>query len=228
MRQTRASLRTAVLFVLTLLVIGSVGMSSVFAQEEVASSLRRYRSQEVSSGYYEAYEVKPSRPPVVDSTGTGPGLFSYSPAAAQVRIRKRLRDSHQGLRFYGSLLCVTCHSDQAKSSHTARENISCRQCHGGEPISSISQFYSPMNPIRRHAYVCAKCHEGASVSFGSFMVHPPDPGSPEARLQFPLMYYTYWFMFFLLVGTLGFFIPHSVLAGFRELLVTLRKRRHHG
>lgn len=198
------------------------------AQEEVASSLRRYSNQEVSSGYYEAYEVRPTRLPVVDSTGTGPGIFAYSPSAAQVRIRKRLRDSHQGIKFYESLLCVTCHAEQAKNVHTARENITCRQCHGGEPISSTGHFYSPMNPIRRHAYVCAKCHEGASVSFGSFVVHPPEPGSHEAKSRFPLLYYTYWFMFFLLVGTLGFFVPHSFLAGFRELLDKLKERRRHG
>lgn len=198
------------------------------AQEEVASSLRRYRNQEVSSGYYETYEVKPTRLPVVDTTGGGQGLFAYSPSAAQVRIRKRLRDSHQGLRFYSSILCVTCHTDQAKSFHSARENISCRQCHGGEPISSISFFYSPMNPIRRHAYVCAKCHEGASVSFGSFMVHPPEAGSTEAKTQFPLLYYTYWFMLILLVGTLGFFVPHSLLAGLREILEKWKERRRYG
>ena len=205
-----------------------IGADQVDAQEEVASSLRRYKNLEVSSGFYEQYEVRPTRlPPVVGVPGVSQGLFSYSPSAAQVRIRRRLADSHRGLKFYASLLCVTCHPQEANNLHSARENLTCRQCHGGEPISSIDHFYSPMNPIRRHAYICAKCHEGASASFGSFIIHEPPAGSPEARTQFPLLYYTYWFMFVLLFGTLAFFIPHSFMVGLKELIIKMKERNHH-
>jgi hypothetical protein len=38
-----------------------------------------------------------------------------------------------------------------------------------------------------------------------------------AKTSFPVLYYAYWFMVILLVGTLGFFIPHSFLVGLREL-----------
>jgi hypothetical protein len=79
-----------------------------------------------------------------------------------------------------------------------------------------------MNPIRRHAYVCAKCHEGASASYASYVVHEPAAGSSLARASFPVLYYAYWFMLVLLVGTLAFFIPHSFLVGFRELFTKKR------
>lgn len=205
------------------------GVPQVSAQEEVASSLRRYKNRDASTGYYEQYEVAPtSQPPVVGAPGLGHGVFSYSPSAAQARIRRRLVNSHIGIKFYESLRCVSCHTEQAKSFHVARANLSCRQCHGGEPISSIDHFYSPMNPIRRHAYVCAKCHEGASVSFGSFVVHEPPAGSMEAKTGFPIFFYTYWFMVVLLVGTLSFFIPHSFMVGFRELIIKIKEERHHG
>jgi hypothetical protein len=102
--------------------------------------------------------------------------------------------------------------------HTVRANLTCRQCHGGEPIASINHYYSPLNPIRRHAYVCAKCHEGASVSFAAYIVHEPPAGAPATRRTFPILYYTYWFMLVLLLGTLAFFIPHSFILGLRELL----------
>lgn len=197
-------------------------------QEEVASSLRRYKKQEVSSGFYQQYEVRPTRLQPVGVPGVNQGIFPYSPAAAQVRIRRRLADSHRGIKFYAALRCVYCHPNQAKDIHTTRGNLICRQCHGGEPIASIDHFFSPMNPIRRHAYVCAKCHEGASASFASYIVHEPPAGTQATRTTFPLLFYTYWFMFVLLVGTLAFFIPHTLMTGVRELVIRMRARKNHG
>ena len=188
------------------------------AQEEVASSIRRYKDRETSTGYYEEHEVRPRRQrPFVEIPGVQVGLFSYSPSAAQVRNRSRLADSHMGIAFYTDKTCVACHPEQAKDIHTVRGNLTCRQCHGGEPIASIQYFNSPMNPIRKHAYVCAKCHEGSSASFASYIIHEPAPGSVAARKSFPTLYLVYWFMTVLLVGTLAFFIPHSFLTGVREL-----------
>jgi Zn finger protein HypA/HybF involved in hydrogenase expression len=191
---------------------------SASAQEEVASAIRRYKDREASTGYYEEYEVRPRRiKPLVGVPGVEEGIFNYSPTAAKVRNRSHLADSHMGIAFYKEKTCQTCHPEQAKDIHTVRGNITCRQCHGGEPIASIPYFKSPMNPIRKHAYVCAKCHEGSSASFASYIVHEPAPGSAAARKGFPTLYYAYWFMLVLLVGTLAFFIPHSFLTGLREL-----------
>lgn len=188
------------------------------AQEEVASAIRRYKDREASTGYYEEYEVRPRRQrPFVEVPGVQVGLFPYSPSAAQVRNRSRLADSHMGIAFYTEKTCQTCHSEQEKDIHTVRANLTCRQCHGGEPIASIQYFNSPMNPIRKHAYVCAKCHEGSGASFASYVIHEPAPGAPATKKSFPLLYYTYWFMLLLLLVTLGFFVPHSVLVGLREL-----------
>ncbi len=188
------------------------------AQEEVASAIRRYKDREASTGYYEEHEVRPRRiKPLVGVPGVEEGIFNYSPTAAKVRNRSHLADSHMGIAFYKEKTCQTCHPEQAKDIHTVRANLTCRQCHGGEPIASIQYFKSPMNPIRKHAYVCAKCHEGSSASFASYIVHEPAPGSAAARKGFPTLYYAYWFMLVLLVGTLAFFIPHSFLTGLREL-----------
>jgi hypothetical protein len=188
------------------------------AQEEVASAIRRYKDREVSTGYYEEYEVLPRRQsPFVSIPGVQRGLFPYSPTAARVRIRTRLADSHLSIKFYQQLRCEYCHVAETRDIHTTRANLTCRQCHGGEPIASINHYFSPLNPIRKHAYVCAKCHEGASASYASYIVHEPPGGSFAAREKFPVLYYAYWFMLVLLVGTLAFFIPHSILVGIREL-----------
>jgi hypothetical protein len=188
------------------------------AQEEVASSIRRYKDREVSTGYYETYEVRPRRQlPLVSIPGVRRGVFQYSPAAASVRIRSRLADSHRGIKFYAGRRCEDCHRNETHDIHTTRANLTCRQCHGGEPIASIEHYYSPMNPIRKHAYVCAKCHEGSSASFASYIIHEPEAGSLAAKNAFPALYYVYWFMLLLFAGTLAFFIPHSFLMGLREL-----------
>ena len=215
----------------TLIFIGAVLLAQlllipgpVAAQGGVTSSIGRNKQYEVSSGYYEKYEVRPRHQrPFVSVPGLRRGIFPYSPSAASVRSRTHLADSHRGIKFYWGRRCEDCHIAETHDIHTTRANLTCRQCHGGEPIASINHYYSPMNPIRRHAYVCAKCHEGASASYASYVIHQPSAGSVSARTSFPILYYTYWFMLVLLVGTLAFFIPHSFLVGLRELFKKKRK-----
>jgi hypothetical protein len=216
----RTSVTPMIVVLLAALTVGAALLlpTTVSAQEEVASALRRYKEREASTGYYEEYEVRPRRiKPLVGVPGVEAGIFPYSPTSAKVRDRSHLADSHMGIAFYKEKTCQTCHPAQAEDIHTVRGNLTCRQCHGGEPIASIQYFQSPMNPIRRHAYVCAKCHEGSSASFASYIIHQPDPGSAKARKGFPVLYYAFWFMMVLLVGTLAFFISHSFLFGVREI-----------
>ena len=190
------------------------------AQEEVASAIRRYRDREVSTGFYEEYEAKPLRQrPLISIPGVRPGPFPYSPTAARVRIRTRLADSHQGIKFYKNLRCQDCHIKETRDIHTVRGNLTCRQCHGGEPIASLEHYYSPFNPIRRHAYVCAKCHEGSSASFATYVIHAPNPAMATTRKTFPVLFYVFWGMVALAGGTFAVFLPHTVMWGFRELFM---------
>ncbi|MDI6854004.1 MAG: hypothetical protein QME75_10440 [Deltaproteobacteria bacterium] len=206
------SAKGRVIFSLALLCLSLLVAVPAPAQEEVTSSIRRYREREASTGYYEEYEVKPRRVrPFVGVPGVGRKPFPYSPGAAEIRTRTYLADSHRGLEFYAMRRCEDCHVAEAKHSHTVRGNVTCRQCHGGEPIASINHYFSPLNPIRRHAYVCAKCHEGANASFATFMVHEPPAAAAATRKTFPSLYYTNWFMYLLIVGVMGFFILHSLV-----------------
>lgn len=197
------------------------------SQEEVASAIRRYKDREASTGYYEEYEVKPRRQlPLVGVPGVSRGIFPYSPSASRIGTRSRLADSHSGIKFYERRRCDECHIKETKDIHTTRANLTCRQCHGIEPIAGLDFYYSPLNPIRRHAYVCSKCHEGAGASFASYIVHEPPPGSSTTEETFPALYYAYWFMLILLAFTLAFFVPHSIMVGIRELLGRKRKAGH--
>jgi hypothetical protein len=207
------------IILLTLLIFLFLPALSYGQGEEVASYISRYKQYEVSTGYYEQYEMKPRHesPLVKRFRGVDREPFAYNSTAAIVRNRSRLSDSHRGIKFYNNRRCEECHVSETHDIHTVRANITCRQCHGPEPIASINHYYSPMNPIRRHAYVCAKCHEGASASFASYVIHEPVAGSITTKTGFPALYYSYWFMLILLAGTLAFFIPHSLLMGLREL-----------
>ena len=208
----------AIKFLIGIAVFLTVSSGSVCAQEEVTSKIYRYRER-VATGYYEGYEVSPRRArAILQAPGIKRGLFPFGPSAAAVRTRARLPDSHRGLNFYERSTCIECHPEQARNLHSVRAEITCRQCHGPEPIAAINHYYSPLNPIRRHAYVCSKCHEGANSGFAGFIVHEP-PGTSLSTLEsFPVLFYTSWGMLLLFVGTLAFFIPHTLMVGLRELL----------
>lgn len=226
MARTSAILR---LFVtLALVAAGAVFLlpPPASAQEEVASAIRRYKDREASTGYYEEYEVRPRRSRAfVEIPGVREGLFPYSPSAAKVRVRARLADSHSGVLFYTVKSCESCHPDQAHDIHTVRANLTCRQCHGGEPIASIEHYYSSMNPIRRHAYVCAKCHPGANASYAAYVVHEPRPSQASTFKKFPVLAYAFWIMVAIAVGTFVLFLPHTFLWGIRELFTKKEKTK---
>jgi hypothetical protein len=219
------STNIAVISVAAVLLVELLGLPALSpAQEEVASAIRRYKDREVSTGYYEEYEALPHRQrPLVEIPGVTRGIFPYSPAAAQVRSRTHLADSHQGIKFYWNLRCQICHVNETTDIHTTRANLTCRQCHGGEPIASINYLYSPLNPIRKHAYVCSKCHEEASASYASYVVHEPNPAMVGTLTSFPLLFYVFWFMVVLAVGTFLVFLPHTLMWGIRELFAKTKK-----
>ena len=224
MLKTTCKLITIFLTTAALLLTVLIFPKVTTAQEEVASAIRRYKDREVSTGFYEEYEVLPRRQrALVEIPGLREGILPYSPAAAKVRVRTRLADSHQGIKFYKNLRCDYCHVEQTKDIHTVRANLTCRQCHGGEPIASIDHYYSPMNPIRRHAYICAKCHEGSSASFASYVVHTPNPAELTTRKTYPVLFYVFWGMVALTVGNFLFALPHAALWGVRELFIKEEK-----
>jgi Cytochrome c3 len=192
--------------------------------EEVTSAIRRYKDREASTGYYEEYEARPRRQsPFVEIPGVRRGLFPYSSTSAKVRVRTRLADSHQGIKFYQGRRCEDCHQSETRDIHIVRANLTCRQCHGGEPVASIAHYYSPLNPIRRHAYVCAKCHEGASASYASYIIHAPNPSMAGTMKSFPALFYAFWIMVAIAVSTFVVFLPHTILWGIRELFIKKEK-----
>jgi hypothetical protein len=208
---------TAPLFFILVLLLPEFGIG----QEEMASRYYRYRSTEMSTGVYEEYEVRPRSQGRFDSRDVqGRGISRVEDEESRALNRLFLSDAHQGLEFYEQRRCVDCHFVEARNNrHYVRHGITCRQCHGEEPIASSNHFFSRLNRIRQHTHVCAKCHEGASASYALYKVHEPNPAMANTAEVLPVLFYAFWIMIALAVGTFALFLPHTVLWGIRELFM---------
>lgn len=180
-----------------------------------------FRDQDTLPGSYRLYLQQPK---------TLDWLWAMGPIRQDIRRSSFAADAHENVPKYSARsLCIDCHRNHTRDMHIVRMGITCVQCHRDKPIAGIYQYYSAMNPIRRHAYICAKCHEGATASFASYVVHEPNPLSLEAKQDFPLLFYGTWVMVILAGGVFGFFIPYVAVWGIRELVGRLVKGGpHHG
>ncbi|MDI6798123.1 MAG: hypothetical protein QMD09_14340, partial [Desulfatibacillaceae bacterium] len=124
-------------------------------QEEVAGRFRHYRSTEMSTGLYEDYEVRPRGivPHFAETGRPVSGISRVGEEENRAWNRFFLNDAHRGIPIYEYRRCVDCHAENANNRHTVRHGITCRQCHGGEPIASINNYSSRLNPKRKHAAV---------------------------------------------------------------------------
>ena len=175
-----------------------------------------------ASGYFNSSTTLPGSYRLYIQTGIGGGFWGLGPNRGPVKKASFKADPHSEVFDYSDTRdCKSCHQDEARDMHTVRMGITCRQCHISLPIAGVHQYYSPMNPIRRHAYVCAKCHEGASPSFAGFVIHEPTVFKESTKDSFPLMYYTVWFMLILTGTAFALFLPFTGTLLIREYAARL-------
>jgi hypothetical protein len=193
---------------------------AVTAYDERAASTGYFREgASVVPGAYQLYLQTPQ------SLGAYGGLGPRPKIVEGVSFKA---DAHAGVTDYRpGYGCLDCHAGSEHNLHSARTEVTCRQCHRGTPIAGIFHYYSAMNPIRRHAYVCAKCHEGATANFAAYVVHEPPALAAETAEGFPALYYATWFMVILAGGVFLFFLPFTVGWGFRELIQRIWAGRSH-
>lgn len=209
--------RIIYLLALLLVIPPAIGQANNVSQDLTSSGY--FRDQDTLPGAIQFYRQLPG--------GEG-GLWGLGPNRQKISRVSQSMDAHEGVAdFSPQVLCQKCHIPQTKDLHGLRMDITCAQCHRSQPVAGVYHYYSALNPIRRHAYVCAKCHEGATPSFASYMVHEPNPISSEARSSFPLLYYAVWFMLILAVGVFVFFLPYTVLWWIRELITRVKARENH-
>ncbi len=112
--------------------------------------------------------------------------------------------------------CGECHKDVTESYfETVHGKVSelggtgaaqCYDCHGSHEI------LPPDNPQSLLAHdniveTCRQCHEGSHRQFAGYLTH----ATHHDRTKYPILFYAFWFMTTLLVGTLIFAGTHTLL-----------------
>jgi cytochrome b subunit of formate dehydrogenase len=124
-------------------------------------------------------------------------------------------------RLEADIMCGECHKEQLKGYRDTfhgkamalgrAEVAACYDCHGHHDIVDTSDTASHINGDNR-LKTCQKCHPAANANFAQYIVHA-DHSDKE---RYPQLYYVFWFMTLLLVGTFAFFALHTILWLFRS------------
>jgi len=98
----------------------------------------------------------------------------------------------------------TFHGKVSKLGYTAAAK--CYDCHGAHDVLPV---WDPKSHLSRQNIVktCGQCHPGSHRRFAGYLTH----ATHHDRDKYPALFYTFWFMTFLLVGTFGFFGLHTAL-----------------
>lgn len=110
----------------------------------------------------------------------------------------------------------TFHGKVSKLGYAAAAQ--CYDCHGSHeilPPDNPSSMLSRQNIVE----TCGQCHEGSHRNFAGYLTH----ATHHDRTKYPILFYTFWFMTTLLVGTL-------IVAGAHTLMWLPRSfqiMRHH-
>jgi len=96
----------------------------------------------------------------------------------------------------------------------------CSDCHGAHKILNVK---NPESTVSKENILgtCQKCHPDANERFTGFLTH----ATHNNRDEYPVLYYAFWGMTFLLIGVFVFFGIHTLLWLPRSLKE--RKRRKH-
>lgn len=120
--------------------------------------------------------------------------------------------------FRGVILdqCGGCHETLTKSyfetMHGKASKLGnpiaakCSDCHGAHQILPPG---NPESTLSRENVVetCKQCHPNSNKMFVGYLTH----ATHHDRDKYPILYYTFWFMTYLLIGTFTFFGLHTLL-----------------
>ncbi len=111
----------------------------------------------------------------------------------------------------------TFHGKVSKLGYSAAAQ--CYDCHGAHDILPTDD---PNSKLSRQNIVktCGECHPGSHRQFAGYLTH----ATHHDKNKYPILYYTFWFMTTLLVGTLIVATTHTLLWLPRSFH-TMKKRR---
>jgi predicted CXXCH cytochrome family protein len=127
--------------------------------------------------------------------------------------------------------CGGCHEEEAETffdtfhGKTSRLGLAgsakCYDCHGTHgilPPTNLASTLSRNNVVE----TCGKCHEGSHRQFAGYLTHATHHDSDK----YPWLFWSFWGMTALLVGTLSFALIHTLAWLFRLWLSRGEWREH--
>ncbi len=112
--------------------------------------------------------------------------------------------------------CGSCHGELSKTyldtMHGKAYRLGyldaakCSDCHGAHEILAVTDPASSV-AARHIVGTCQKCHTDANARFTGYLTH----ATHHDPKKYPVLYYAYWSMTFLLIGVFTFFGLHTVL-----------------
>jgi thiosulfate reductase cytochrome b subunit len=133
-------------------------------------------------------------------------------------------------RLQADRMCGDCHEEQlagyrdtfhGRAMALGRQDVAaCYDCHGHHDIAKVADSGSHTNGDHR-LETCQKCHPAATANFADYIVHA-DHSNREA---YPQLFYVFWGMTALLIGTFAFFALHTLLWLYRSMALYMSDSR---
>lgn len=127
--------------------------------------------------------------------------------------------------------CGTCHekpvktyfaSYHGKASKLGGKKVAkCANCHGSHELLSPSIPASMLSSDNIQK-TCQECHEKANKNFTGFLPH----ADVQDRVNNPFLFYSFWIMTILIVGTFALFGTHSILWLNRSMIEKFAARKN--
>ncbi|GAB4329523.1 MAG: hypothetical protein Kow0074_26050 [Candidatus Zixiibacteriota bacterium] len=126
------------------------------------------------------------------------------------------RTDNEGFKLGIMNQCGKCHQDVTETYfETFHGKVSklgyagaakCYDCHGAH---NVLPNYMPASTLSRDNIVetCGQCHEGSHRRFAGYLTH----ATHHDKDKYPYLYYSFWFMTSLLIGTLTLAGVHTIL-----------------
>jgi len=126
------------------------------------------------------------------------------------------RTDEDGFRLHVMETCGRCHAEIAKTYFdTYHGKVSrlgytkaakCYDCHGAHDVLKVADPRSHLSRANVAA-TCQKCHAGATRRFAGYLTH----ATHHDPRKYPFLFYTFWGMTFLLLGTFVIGGLHTLL-----------------
>lgn len=142
---------------------------------------------------------------------------------------------HDTASFRGQILeeCGNCHKHEVETYFDTyhgkasmlsggEKTAKCSDCHGSHEI--LPAYYTKSMLSRQNVVeTCRKCHPGSNRKFTGYLTH----ATHHDKEKYPYLYYTFWAMTSLLLGTFAFFGLHTLFWIPRSFRERFKKRREH-